>query len=147
MIIGCQKDELPLIPEEPEALLVIPAGFPEPEFPDDNAFTEARWELGKKLFFDPVMSRNSPGTYMVLDHVAIAQELGLPYVYLGYWVPGSRKMGYKANFSALEIFVRGTWMTLEDPNAFDAELHPLSTDPIAEQVAKISLPGSQPATD
>jgi arginine-tRNA-protein transferase len=41
----------------------------------------------------------SLGTYVILDHVAIAREAGLPYVYLGYWVPGSRKMGYKAGFS------------------------------------------------
>lgn len=34
----------------------IPAGFPAIDFPDDNAFTQARWELGKKLFYDPVMS-------------------------------------------------------------------------------------------
>jgi len=34
----------------------IPAGFPSIDFPEDNAFTQARWELGKKLFYDPVMS-------------------------------------------------------------------------------------------
>jgi hypothetical protein len=51
----------------------------------------------------------SLGTYVILDHVAIAREAGLPYVYLGYWVPGSRKMGYKAKFSALEIYKGGIW--------------------------------------
>lgn len=42
-----------------EKILVIPEGFPTPDFPVDNEFTKARWELGKKLFFDPVLSRDS----------------------------------------------------------------------------------------
>ena len=95
-------------------------------------------------FFEPDQQRNSPGTYLILDHVAIARELGLPYVYLGYWVPGSPKMGYKANFNSLEVYRKG-WQPIGDPESYDAALHPLSTDPIAEQVAKIRLPGSVPA--
>jgi len=98
-------------------------------------------------FFEPELERRSPGTYLILDHIEIARELGLPYVYLGYWVPGSPKMGYKANFSGLEVYEGGSWKDLGEPDAYDAALHPLSTDPIAEQVARISLPGSQPAGD
>jgi cytochrome c peroxidase len=37
----------------------LPNGFPEVDFPADNEFTTARWELGKKLFFDPIMSVDS----------------------------------------------------------------------------------------
>lgn len=37
----------------------IPEGFPKVEFPDGNEFTKDRWELGKKLFFDPIMSIDS----------------------------------------------------------------------------------------
>ena len=91
-------------------------------------------------FFEPDMARNSLGTHIILDHVDIAREAGLPYVYLGYWVPGSPKMGYKANFSGLEIYKQGGWIPVNDPTAHEAEAHPLSTDPIAEQVANISLP-------
>jgi arginine-tRNA-protein transferase len=69
--------------------------------------------------------------------------VGLPYVYLGYWVPGSDKMGYKAQFDALEVYSRGTWERLRDPADYEPETHPLSTDPIAEQVANISLPDSR----
>ncbi|MEY1555862.1 arginyltransferase [Yoonia sp. R2331] len=96
-------------------------------------------------FFDPSLDRASPGTFLILDHIAIARELNLPYVYLGYWVPGSRKMGYKARFKGIEVFRGGQWQDLGDPEDYDSALHPLSTDPIAEQVAKINLPGSQPA--
>ena len=95
-------------------------------------------------FYDPERARSSLGTYVILDHVKIAQEAGLPYVYLGYWVPGSPKMGYKARFSALEVYVDGAWQDIGDPEDYSSELHPLSTDPIAEQVAKISLPDQRP---
>jgi arginine-tRNA-protein transferase len=91
-------------------------------------------------FYDPGLTDLSLGTYVILDHIAIAREAGLPYVYLGYWVPGSRKMGYKSSFSALEIYKGGRWQDLGDPAGHGAELHPLSMDPIAEQVARISLP-------
>ena len=94
-------------------------------------------------FYDPELTADSLGTYVVLDHVAIARELGLPYVYLGYWVPGSRKMGYKAKFDALEIYKGGVWRDIGDPAEHKAELHPLSVDPIAEQVARITLPDSR----
>lgn len=91
-------------------------------------------------FYDPDLPDLSLGTFAILDHIEIAREAGLPYVYLGYWVPGSRKMGYKAGFTALEIYKHGTWSPIGDPNDHKAELHPLSVDPIAEQVARISLP-------
>ena len=98
-------------------------------------------------FYDPDLTRMSLGTYLILDHVEIAREAKLPYVYLGYWVPGSRKMGYKAGFSALEIYKGGRWQEIGDPADHSAELHPLSVDPIAEQVARISLPEARGPRD
>ncbi len=95
-------------------------------------------------FYDPARARTSLGTHVILDHIRIAQEAGLPYVYLGYWVPGSPKMGYKANFAALEVYKNGEWQDIGDPDAHSSATHPLSTDPIAEQVARISLPDSRP---
>jgi len=94
-------------------------------------------------FFDPDLERHSLGTYLILDHIRIAQEANLPYVYLGYWVPGSQKMGYKANFGGLEIFTGGLWQPVPDPSKISADMHPLSNDPISEQVANILLPGIQ----
>ncbi|MCR8825555.1 arginyltransferase [Pseudosulfitobacter koreensis] len=96
-------------------------------------------------FYTPDMPRNSLGTYLILDHIEIAREAGLPYVYLGYWVPGSQKMGYKSNFSGLEIYAGGKWKKLNNPDDYTPETHPLSSDPIAEQVANIALPDSRPA--
>jgi len=91
-------------------------------------------------FYDPHERPRSLGTHVILDHVAVARAAGLPYVYLGYWVPGSRKMAYKANFAALEIYKGGVWQDIGDPEGHSAEAHPLSVDPIVEQVTRIALP-------
>ncbi len=91
-------------------------------------------------FFDPAQEKLSLGTYVILDHIRVAQELNLPYIYLGYWVPGSPKMGYKANFKGVEVFREGAWEAMGDPARYDVDVHPLSTEPIAEQVAQIELP-------
>lgn len=96
-------------------------------------------------FYDPELADHSLGAYIILDHIRIAREAGLPYVYLGYWVPGSRKMGYKSQYSALEIYKGGVWQDIVDPALHQTELHPLSVDPISEQVARISLPEARAA--
>ncbi|SHL41728.1 arginine-tRNA-protein transferase [Roseovarius marisflavi] len=95
-------------------------------------------------FYEPDMQSASLGTYVILDHIQIARENDLPYVYLGYWVPGSDKMGYKAGFSGLEVYVGNTWQKMRDPEAFSSHARPLVNDPIAEQVANISLPDGRP---
>jgi arginine-tRNA-protein transferase len=94
-------------------------------------------------FFQPGLDKDSLGTFIILDHIAIARDLGLPYVYLGYWVPGSSKMGYKANFAGVEVHCKDGWAPIGSVDDYDDALHPLSTDPIAEQVARISLPDGQ----
>jgi arginine-tRNA-protein transferase len=91
-------------------------------------------------FFAPELHKTSLGTYVILDHIELAREAGLPYVYLGYWVPGSDKMGYKASFPALEVYVGGEWHPIGKPEDYSTQTHPLSTDPIAQQVAQITLP-------
>lgn len=65
-------------------------------------------------FYDPTARSRSLGAHMILDHVAIAREAGLPYVYLGYWVPGSPKMGYKAMFRPFEVYLHGRWALMLD---------------------------------
>ena len=93
-------------------------------------------------FFDPDHSAMSLGSYMILDQITLARKVGLPYVYLGYWVPGSPKMDYKAKFSALEVYHDGSWQDLHDPEKFSGTTHPLAVKPIAEQVANLTLPES-----
>jgi leucyl-tRNA---protein transferase len=60
-------------------------------------------------FFEPDEAARSLGTFMVLDHIARARQMGLAYVYLGYWVRGSRKMDYKSRFLPQERLTPDGW--------------------------------------
>jgi arginyl-tRNA--protein-N-Asp/Glu arginylyltransferase len=60
-------------------------------------------------FFDPDEAERSLGTFMILDHIERAKRMGLPYVYLGYWVRDSRKMDYKARFLPQERLMPDGW--------------------------------------
>ena len=47
---------------------------------------------------------------MILEHIAYARQLGLPYLYLGYWITGSRKMSYKTRFEPQEQLGPNGWV-------------------------------------
>ncbi|MGX5666393.1 arginyltransferase [Rhizobium daejeonense] len=69
-------------------------------------------------FFNPALDKRSLGTMMVLDHVNRAKALGLPHVYLGYWVRGSHKMDYKTRFLPQEHLTNQGWERyIPDPEA------------------------------
>lgn len=63
-------------------------------------------------FFEPGMARKSLGTHAIMWLIERARSNGLSYVYLGYWVPESRKMSYKARFRPSEVLSGGVWRTL-----------------------------------
>ncbi len=60
-------------------------------------------------FYEPDEEKRSLGTFMILDHIERARRLGLPHVYLGYWVQGSHKMAYKARFLPQERLGMNGW--------------------------------------
>ena len=60
-------------------------------------------------FYDTELAHRSLGSYMILDHIAHTRRLGLPYLYLGYWINGSRKMSYKARFQPQERLGPNGW--------------------------------------
>lgn len=63
-------------------------------------------------FFEPAQSERSFGTYMIMRLIERTRAAGLPYLYLGYWISGSRKMAYKANFRPLEGLTSRGWTVL-----------------------------------
>jgi len=85
-------------------------------------------------FYDPAEPRRGLGTYAILWLVSRARALSLPYVYLGYWVPESRKMTYKARFRPSETLAGGIWRVL--PEHADAP----GLDPVAPH-EKVSVTG------
>ena len=60
-------------------------------------------------FFDPDEPQRSLGTYAILAQLELCRRLGLPYLYLGYWIRDCGKMRYKADFRPLQLFSEGDW--------------------------------------
>lgn len=63
-------------------------------------------------FFDPDENRRSLGVFAILKQIEHIRKLGLHYIYLGYWVPHSKKMNYKAQYLPLELLIDGQWRRL-----------------------------------
>jgi arginine-tRNA-protein transferase len=53
------------------------------------------------------------GNFIIMDHILRARTAGLPYVYLGYWVRGSKRMAYKARFGPVEKLAAEGWVRFE----------------------------------
>ncbi len=64
-------------------------------------------------FYEADDERASYGTFSILWQIEQCRRLNLPYLYLGYWIRGSRKMAYKAKFTPIEGMVDGVWQPLE----------------------------------
>ena len=69
---------------------------------------------GVYKFFEPSESQRSAGTYIVLWHIERARQLGLAYVYLGYWIAGCDKMSYKTRFRPIEALGPNGWRLMDD---------------------------------
>ncbi len=74
--------------------------------------TASRWSTAS---MSPRSRQRSLGTYMILEHIEYARRLGLPYLYLGYWIEGSRKMNYKMRFQPQEQLGPNGWVRAEPP--------------------------------
>jgi arginine-tRNA-protein transferase len=73
-------------------------------------------------FFDAEREGASYGTYNILWQIAQCAALGLPYLYLGYWIRASQKMAYKANFRPIEGLIAGQWRELSSADLVDPAL-------------------------
>ena len=63
-------------------------------------------------FFDPDIPGASFGTYNILWQIELCRNLGLQYLYLGYWIAASRKMAYKIQFQPIEGLMDNRWQRL-----------------------------------
>ena len=62
-------------------------------------------------FFDPEQAHRSLGVFAVLQQIQLAEEMKLPYVYLGYWIRECAKMRYKTQYRPLQMFINNHWLT------------------------------------
>jgi arginine-tRNA-protein transferase len=72
------------------------------------------------FFYDPDYARLSLGIYSLLYQIDLAKEMGLRYIYLGYWVDGCKAFAYKEQFPPEEI-LDGFPSLYETPNWVDWE--------------------------
>ncbi|MGR9106926.1 MAG: arginyltransferase [Gammaproteobacteria bacterium] len=63
-------------------------------------------------FFDPDLSQRSLGSFAILWEIEQTRRLGLPFLYLGYWIGACAKMSYKKNYRPIEGEVEGRWRLL-----------------------------------
>jgi leucyl-tRNA---protein transferase len=61
-------------------------------------------------FYDALEARASFGTYSIMWLAEWAKMLGLPYLYLGYWIEASPKMAYKQQFKPQQKLIEGEWL-------------------------------------
>jgi arginine-tRNA-protein transferase len=74
-------------------------------------------------FFEPDdPERPGLGNFIIMDHILRAARAGLPFVYLGYWINGSRRMEYKTRFRPLERLGPDGWSRF-DPD-HPERIHP-----------------------
>lgn len=64
-------------------------------------------------YYDPDMLKRGLGVYAVLWQIEHARQLGLDYVYLGYWIADCQKMSYKEHFRPMEAYIKGSWKRFE----------------------------------
>lgn len=62
-------------------------------------------------YFDPVLSKRSLGTAAIMFQIDLARSMDLPYIYLGYWIDGSKKMMYKSSFKPQQRFIGDRWVS------------------------------------
>jgi arginine-tRNA-protein transferase len=62
-------------------------------------------------FYDASDVKSSYGIHSIMWLIDWAKSLGLPYLYLGYWIKDSQKMAYKEQFQPQEKLIKEVWQT------------------------------------
>lgn len=80
-------------------------------------------------FFDAAHEdRPGLGNLIIIDHIRRARALGLPYVYLGYWVKGSDRMAYKTRYRPIEVLGPSGWTVMSDNDITPSRLPALADE-------------------
>lgn len=67
-------------------------------------------------FFDAnIGNKRGLGVFAILWEIEHAKELGLEYVYPGYWIEDCNKMNYKTRYQPIEGLINGRWHSLPKP--------------------------------
>jgi leucyl-tRNA---protein transferase len=61
-------------------------------------------------FYDATQRQASYGTHSIMWQAQWTKSLGLPYLYLGYWIEDSQKMAYKQAFKPQQRLIEGEWL-------------------------------------
>ena len=61
-------------------------------------------------FYAPEHPHRGLGRFAILKEIEFARQLGLKWLYLGYWIAECRKMSYKNDYRPLEYFINGKWV-------------------------------------
>ena len=64
-------------------------------------------------FYEPNLAQTSFGVFNVLWQIELCRKLGLPFLYLGYWIADSQKMSYKTNYQPLQGLQHDSWQLLK----------------------------------
>ncbi|MEH6628200.1 MAG: arginyltransferase [Motiliproteus sp.] len=67
-------------------------------------------------FFNPNESKRSLGRFCILQQIQAAQNLELPFLYLGYWIKGCQKMDYKIEYRPIQLLFDGHWAQMDRPS-------------------------------
>ena len=65
-------------------------------------------------FFEPELAGRSLGRFAVLTLINKAREMGLNYVYLGYWIKDCEKMSYKSEYRPLLMYDGSGWVDFHE---------------------------------
>jgi len=140
-MIACQKEEetVSFFPD----LMEIPEGFPAIDSPEENTFTQARWDLGKKLFFDPIMSVDSSISCASCHHPSIAFSDDVSFSLGVNDLLGTRNTSPLFNLAYHPYFTREggvptlemqVFVPIQEHNEFNFNIVPLSEKLAADSI-------------
>ncbi len=67
------------------------------------------WMNAVYFYFDPEERQRSLGTFNIVTLVDICLDMGISFLYLGYYIEGIAAMRYKKHFKPHQLFVAGGW--------------------------------------